>query len=46
MAVGLAPSDDKEAALFARLPSGAYTAIVRGKNDAAGIGLVEVYNLH
>jgi hypothetical protein len=24
---------------------GAYTAIVRGKNDTTGVGLVEVYNL-
>ena len=45
-AVGLAPSNDKESAIFMRLPSGAYRAIVRGKDNAAGIGLVELYNLH
>jgi hypothetical protein len=44
-AVGLAPSDASEAAIFIRLPSGAYTAIVRG-NGATGIGVVEWYNLH
>jgi hypothetical protein len=46
MAVGLAPSNDKESAIFALLPSGVYTAIVSGKNGATGIGLVELYNLH
>jgi hypothetical protein len=43
--VGLAPTDDKESALLIRLAPGAYTAIVRGKDNATGIGLVEVYNL-
>lgn len=46
VAVGLAPSNDKESALFTRVASGTYTAIVRGKGDANGIALVEVYNLH
>jgi hypothetical protein len=27
------------------LAAGNYTAIVRGKNNTTGIGLVEVYNL-
>jgi hypothetical protein len=45
-AVGLAPSNDKESAIFMRLESGAYTAIVRGKDGATGTGLVELYNLH
>ncbi|CAN5574885.1 hypothetical protein BH20VER3_BH20VER3_03910 [soil metagenome] len=27
------------------LSAGAYTAIVRGKNNATGIALIEVYNL-
>ena len=43
--VGLAPTDDKESAILIRLAPGAYTAIVRGKDNATGIGLVEVYNL-
>jgi hypothetical protein len=42
----LAPSDDREAAIFAILPPGAYTAIVRGKNNSTGIALVEFYNFH
>lgn len=42
---GLAPSDDREAAIVALLPPGAYTAIVRGKNNTTGVALVEFYNL-
>ena len=42
---GLAPNDDREAAIFAHLAAGAYTAVVRGSNDTTGIGLVEVYNI-
>ena len=45
-AAGLAPTNDSESALLMRLPSGAYTAIVRGKGSGTGIGLVELYNLH
>jgi PKD domain len=44
---GLAPSDDRESAIFVpALGPGPYTAIVRGKNDTTGIGLVEEYNIH
>jgi hypothetical protein len=43
---GLAPSDPREAAIFASLaPPGQFTAIVAGKNGAMGIALVEIYNL-
>ena len=42
---GLAPSDDLEAAIIKRLNPGSYTAIVRGKNNATGVGLVEAYGL-
>lgn len=42
---GLAPTDDRESAMLLSLQPGAYTAIVRGKNNSTGIGLVEVYNL-
>jgi len=42
---GLAPSDDHEAAIFAVLPPGAYTAIVVGNNNTTGVALVEFYNL-
>ena len=41
-ASGIAPSSANEAAIAASLPSGAYTAIVSGKNDGTGVGLVEV----
>lgn len=44
--VGLAPANDKEAALFARVGSGPYTAIVRGQDGSSGVALVELYNLH
>jgi hypothetical protein len=42
---GLAPSDNRESAMLLWLQPGAYTAIVRGKDDSVGVGLVEVYNL-
>ena len=43
-AAGLAPTDDRESAIEAVLTP-AYTAIVRGKDNTAGVGLMEVYNL-
>ncbi|HEX4666130.1 MAG TPA: sialidase family protein [Chthoniobacterales bacterium] len=45
VSAGLAPPDDREAAIFASLPAGSYTAIVRGVNATTGIGLIEVYNI-
>lgn len=45
IATSIPPTDNRESAIVATLQPGAYTAIVRGKNDATGIGLVEVYNL-
>lgn len=43
---GLAPGKDAEAAIIATLtPNQNYTAIVRGKDGATGIGVVEVYDL-
>lgn len=42
---GLAPTDDREAAIFANLSAGAYTAVVQGQNTTTGVGLVEVYNI-
>ncbi|MBA3544608.1 MAG: hypothetical protein H0T83_09255 [Chthoniobacterales bacterium] len=42
---GLAPNDDRDAAILATLPPFSYTAIVRGQGDATGIGLVEFYKL-
>jgi hypothetical protein len=44
-ATGLAPTNSAESAILTNLASGAYTAIVRGKNDTIGVGLVEVYYL-
>ena len=43
---GLAPPNPSESAFVLHLPAGAYTAIVRGANDATGNALVEVYHLH
>jgi hypothetical protein len=45
-ATTIPPSNDRESALVADLAPGTYTAIVRGKNDSTGVGLVEFYNLH
>lgn len=42
---GLAPTNAKESALYLQLPSGAYTAQLKGANDGTGVGLIEVYNL-
>ncbi|HEY2799460.1 MAG TPA: SGNH/GDSL hydrolase family protein [Chthoniobacterales bacterium] len=42
---GLAPTNDAESAIIRSLDPGNYTAVVRGKNGASGVALVEVYNL-
>ncbi len=44
-ATGIAPTNDLESAIVRTLDPGAYTAIVRGKNNATGVGLVEAYDL-
>ena len=44
-ATGLAPTNAAESAILTNLAPGAYTAVVRGKNDTVGVGLVEVYYL-
>jgi WD40 repeat protein len=44
-ATTIPPPNDLESALVATLAPGNYTAIVRGKNNTTGVGLVEVYNL-
>jgi glucose/arabinose dehydrogenase len=41
----LAPSNSLESAIWTSLAPGNYTAIVRGKNNGVGIGLVEVYSV-
>jgi Bacterial Ig-like domain (group 3) len=45
IATGLAPINNLESAIDATLNPGAYTAVVRGKNNTSGVGLVEVYDL-
>jgi hypothetical protein len=45
-ATTLPPTDDRESALVADLAPGNYTAIIHGKNDSTGVGLIEFYNLH
>ena len=44
-ATTIPPTNDLESALVRTLPPGNYTAIVRGKNNTTGVGLVEAYNL-
>jgi hypothetical protein len=44
-ATTISPTDDRESAIVANLAPGAYTAILRGQNNATGVGLVEVYAL-
>ena len=45
IASGLAPASELEPALWGILNPGAYTVVVRGKSNATGIGLFEVYDL-
>jgi len=42
---GLAPSDDREAALIATLGPGSFTAIASGVSSTIGIGYVQFYTL-
>ncbi len=44
-ATTIPPSDNKEPAILAALVPGSYTAIVRGKDNTTGIGLVEAYKI-
>jgi subtilisin-like proprotein convertase family protein len=45
IATGIPPSNNLESAIDATLNPGAYTAIVRGKNNTSGVALVEIYDL-
>jgi hypothetical protein len=38
------PSDDRESVMISTLAPGAYTALLTGKNNTTGVGLVEVYD--
>jgi matrixin len=42
---GFSPPSAKESAIIATLPTGNYTAIIRGVNNSTGIGLVDAYDL-
>lgn len=41
----LAPEDERESALIQNVTPDNYTAVVRGKAETTGNGLVEVYNV-
>ncbi len=45
-ATGIPPTDNLESAILATLNPGAYTGIVKGKNNTLGVGLIEVYDLN
>jgi hypothetical protein len=45
-ATGIAPSNSAESAILATLSPGAYTGIVKGKNNTSGVALIEVYDLN
>ena len=45
IATGIPPTSDLESAILVSLDPGAYTAIVQGKNNTTGVGLVEIYDL-
>jgi hypothetical protein len=44
-ASGIPPSNDLESAIDRTLLPGTYTAILKGKNNTAGVALIEVYDL-
>ena len=44
-AAGFAPSDARESAIMVTLPSGAYGAMVSGKNGSTGVALVAIYEI-
>jgi hypothetical protein len=42
---GVAPSSESESAIIETLAPGAYTAVVAGKDNDTGVGLIEIFNL-
>ena len=42
--LGLAPQNPNESGIVATLPPGAYTAVLAGKNQTTGLGVVEMYD--
>lgn len=45
-ASGLAPNNDKEAAIIGELAEGIYTVVLSGTGSTTGVGLVEIYDLN
>jgi Metallo-peptidase family M12/Kelch motif len=45
IATGIPPSNSLESAIDVTLLPGSYTAIISGKNNLTGVGLIEVYDL-
>jgi hypothetical protein len=45
-ATGIPPTDSREAAILLRLSPAAYTAVMRGKDNSIGVGLIEAYQLN
>ena len=45
LATGIPPTNNLESAIDATLNPGAYTGVVRGKNNTSGVALIEVYDL-
>lgn len=43
---GLAPTDAHESAIFATLPAGNYTAVVRSHDQTSGTAVVEIYSVN
>ena len=46
VATGIPPTNDLESAIVTTLDPGPYTAILVGKNNGTGIGLIEAYDLN
>jgi len=44
-ATGIPSTNDKESAILVTFDPGSYTAVIRGKNNTTGVGLVEVFRL-
>lgn len=45
-ATTIPPTDPREAAILRQLTPGAYTAVVRGKNNTTGIAVIEAYQIN
>ena len=44
-ASGIPPTHEREAAVVRTVAPAGYTAILRGKNDTSGVGVVEIYDI-